>query len=200
MGTRGVFGFFYKGCLYIVYNHFDSYPSGLGADLVHEIQQAIADDTLKDWSKLLENITIIDQDSIPTQKDIIRLRNYADLTVSLQSQKDWYCLTRRCQGSMFNVLLSGYLCPYMDTAEISSKYASEGILDDYEDYGYILNFDENTFDVFGCADEHEKNHDKRTIFPLSSLSTFFDFFEISPKKRITSQGEIPFPWEKKPLH
>ena len=30
MGTHGLFGFFYQGRFYVVYNHFDSYEDGLG--------------------------------------------------------------------------------------------------------------------------------------------------------------------------
>lgn len=216
MGTQGVFGFFYGGRLYLVYNHYDSYPAGLGTDLVYEIQQAIIDNALDDWIKMLEKIIVIDIDSKPTQKDKIRLQNYTDLRVGLQSTDDWYCLTRRCQGSMFHVLLSGYLLSCIGTTEsyileISERYKSEGILDDYQEYGYILNFDEKTFDVFGCTnyvkygedcdnDEEKQNKYQENIkrFPLSSLSMFFDFFDIPPK---TSQtNSIPMPWDKKPLH
>jgi len=38
MGTRGLFGF-RRGRYYVVYNHFDSYPSGLGFQLWKEIDE-----------------------------------------------------------------------------------------------------------------------------------------------------------------
>jgi len=37
MGTRGLFAYRYRGRYYIKYNHCDSYPSGLGAQLVSYI-------------------------------------------------------------------------------------------------------------------------------------------------------------------
>jgi hypothetical protein len=38
MGTRGNYIFLYKGKYYIFYNHFDSYMTGLGADIVKELR------------------------------------------------------------------------------------------------------------------------------------------------------------------
>ena len=44
MGTRGNYIFRYKGKCYVFYNHFDSYFSGLGADIVRELKSWTADD------------------------------------------------------------------------------------------------------------------------------------------------------------
>lgn len=41
MGTRGLFGFYYKGKYYLCYNHFDSYFSYLGKNLIREIIKMI---------------------------------------------------------------------------------------------------------------------------------------------------------------
>ena len=181
MGTRGLFGFFYKGRLYLVYNHWDSYPSGLGLLLVSEIQAAIDKNELQFWKELLERIMVIDCDSIPSEIDVHRLRNFTNLMVSDQSTSDWYCLTHKCQGSMFSVLQSGYLYPAIDMnekvwADLSNDYAIKGILEDYEEYGYVLNFDEDTFDVFGCNTETE-NQQQRKIFPLTSFGNVSEFLK-----------------------
>jgi hypothetical protein len=37
MGTRGAFGVFSDGTLKMTYNHYDSYPSGLGVQLAEQI-------------------------------------------------------------------------------------------------------------------------------------------------------------------
>ena len=39
MGTRGWLIFVYNGLYYIIYNHFDSYPSGMGASLFEQINE-----------------------------------------------------------------------------------------------------------------------------------------------------------------
>ena len=44
MGTRGNYIFRYKGKCYVFYNHFDSYFSGLGADIVKELKSWTAED------------------------------------------------------------------------------------------------------------------------------------------------------------
>src|SRR5687767_14362420 len=38
MGTRGLYCFLYKGIYYIIYNHWDSYPEGLGETLLEQLQ------------------------------------------------------------------------------------------------------------------------------------------------------------------
>jgi hypothetical protein len=43
MGTRGNYIFRYKGKCYVFYNHFDSYFSGLGADIVKELKSWTAE-------------------------------------------------------------------------------------------------------------------------------------------------------------
>ena len=38
MGTRGFYCFRYKGLYYVIYNHWDSYPDGLGETLVNQLR------------------------------------------------------------------------------------------------------------------------------------------------------------------
>lgn len=56
MGTRGYFGFFYKGKYYLIYNHYDSYPSYLGKKLVEEIKKAIADGSFGTWIEMFKQL------------------------------------------------------------------------------------------------------------------------------------------------
>ena len=46
MGTRGLYGFRKNGVDKTTYNHFDSYPDGLGADVIESLK--------KDWEKEIE--------------------------------------------------------------------------------------------------------------------------------------------------
>lgn len=68
----------------------------------------------------------------PTLEDIKALEKYTDLDVSNRSTDDWYCLLRKCQGSLNNDLQSGYLLNHVS----------------FEEYAYILNFDIKTFDYY----------------------------------------------------
>lgn len=43
MGTRGTWGFVADGDEKLTYNHFDSYPDGLGVDVLDALREKIAD-------------------------------------------------------------------------------------------------------------------------------------------------------------
>ena len=135
MGTRGKFGFFYKGKYYICYNNYDSYPSSLGVHLILELIRA----DLDEWIKLLENITEVSEDIKPTPEDIEKLEKYTDLTVSDESTEDWYCLLKMTQGSFYRVLHSGYMENVHDVPKD-------------EEYIYVLDLDEKVFRAQGRYD------------------------------------------------
>lgn len=142
MGTRGTFGFFYKGKYYVCYNQYDSYPEGLGVKLLLEILSA----DLDEWRHLLENIVIVDESVPPSQAQIQLLAKYTNLNVSTKSTNDWYCLLHKTQGSFHHVLHSGFMMNHAD--ENGNPY--------HEEYTYILNFDKGTF-------EFSDNHDYEPI-------------------------------------
>jgi len=59
MGTRGVYGFERDGVKKITYNHYDSYPSALGKDVVSFIKKHSVDDL----NKIFDNIFLVDKDA-----------------------------------------------------------------------------------------------------------------------------------------
>lgn len=138
MGTRGLFGFYYKGKYYVVYNHFDSYPEGLGNIIVYQIINAIENGEFDSWLDQMLALKIVDYDMKPTEEDINKLKEFTNLTVSTQSTSDWYCLLHHCQGSLNKVLKSGYIL----------NHTNKDGLPDFENYAYIINFDTNKFDFY----------------------------------------------------
>ena len=161
MGTRGLFGFCYKNKYYLVYNHLDSYPSWLGKNLVAEIISAIKNNTFDEWLPKLLSLKIIDQSNPvePTSDDISKLTSTTNLGVSTQSQNDWYCLLRQCQGSYLSVLNSGYLLQNSDKAGC----------DLFIEFCYVVNFDDKTFDYYAQSDT-------KTSVPFTDLT--IDLFRI----------------------
>jgi hypothetical protein len=147
MGTRGAIGIRIDGQDKVAYNHFDSYPEGLGVDAVEFIREWLADgrDKMRDAAR---SITLIDEDIPPTQAQKDRLAPVADLGVSEQSLDDWYCLTRHLQGD-----LGGYL-----------KY---GVMPDghvfmqdslFCEWAYVVNLDDFSFEVYrGFQKEQHSN-------------------------------------------
>ena len=136
MGTRGLFGFKHKGKYYLIYNHCDSYYSGLGKKIVKEIKYMLDNNLLDKWIYMLENIKIIDYTVNPTEEDIKQLEQYTNLKVSSRSTNDWYCLTDGCD-SLIKVLESGYIL-HLDTSDLY-----EGDVE----FTYVLNFDNKTLEV-----------------------------------------------------
>lgn len=136
MGTRGYLAFIYKGKLYKIYNHWDSYPQrpGLGWQLVREICWG----NLERWKKAIENLKFCT--GTPTEEDIQNLREYTDLSVSEQSTKDWYCLTRKCQGGILKILQSGY---FNGSCEDVPETLTFGHV-----WSYLLDFDNNKFRIW----------------------------------------------------
>jgi hypothetical protein len=141
MGTRGLFGFYYKGKYYLIYNHFDSYPSGLGQNLINEIINALKNNLLDDWIQMLIKCKVVTEDINPTQEDIAKLSAYTVLSVSSQSTSDWYCLTRNIQGSFISALESGYIYT-------NKLYENKLIGDIFIEYSYVLDFDNMLFKIY----------------------------------------------------
>jgi hypothetical protein len=134
MGTRGVIGVRLEGKDKIAYNHFDSYPSGVGKDIVKEIK-TLGRENLLDGARCLR---AIDEDEKPTPQEIARLAPFTDTTVAGCSTTDWYCLLRDCQGSLLKMMQAGLYVA-------ADKFMADSL---FCEWGYIVNLDENTFEVY----------------------------------------------------
>jgi hypothetical protein len=158
MGTRGLFGFRYKGKYYLFYNHFDSYPTGLGADIVTQIKEAIDHNRFDEWKEKLLLLEVVNEDVEPTAEQIERLKPFTDLTVNRQSTSDWYCLLRKCQGKLQDTL---------DTGVFYDEGYSENYLmgDIFIEFSYVVNFDDNTLDCYTSRQQFGK-------YPLDALPDY----------------------------
>jgi len=144
MGTRGSFGFRHNEQDVLAYNHFDSYPDGLGLDvLAFAVKYA---NQLPKLRELVVALQVVSLDMTPTPEQIVKCAPYTNLGVSRQSTDDWYCLLRECQGDLDKTLESGFVLECLDRGE----------------YSYILNLDDATFEAYD-GDE------KRGSWPLTAL-------------------------------
>ncbi len=134
MGTRGFLGVYVDGQTKGSYNHFDSYPSGLGVDVVTELLNR---DPSVDYRQLARDLVSIDSEVPPTQAQKDLLLPYTDLNVSKKSDDDWYCLTRDLQGCLLKPLEIGLYVP--STFYLDSLWC---------EYAYIWNLDDNTLEVY----------------------------------------------------
>lgn len=141
MGTRGLIIIRYNGQYYVMYNHFDSYQSCLGRNLIKEIKCAIENNTYYFWKNMLLKCVYITENTEVTNNDIEQLKKCTDLTVSRQSDKDWYCLTRGLQGSIVKPLCAGYILLH---SAVNTNYPG---LDLFIEYIYILDLDNDVFNI-----------------------------------------------------
>jgi len=148
MGTRGIYGVHVGGIDKLAYNHFDSYPSGLGNDILKQYKKLMKNKTLSEVKHLAIVLEGVDSEKPPTPKQKKLLSKYSNTTVSEQSDDDWYCLMRELQGNIAETLRVGLYLPNEDF-----------ILDSlFCEWAYILNFDTNKLEVYKGF--QKKKHNK----------------------------------------
>ena len=144
MSTRGYMGIQKKGELKGQYNHFDSYISGLGKDIIKTLNSIPKEDLINKLNEVYDNIILINEDDKPTQEmiDYAVENGLYDSNVSSRSTDDLYCLFHGTQGRL-DMYLNGL------------KYMLNGnnFLKDelFCEYGYVINLDENTLDIYTCG-------------------------------------------------
>jgi hypothetical protein len=146
MGTRGFIGFVVDGVEKIAYNRFDSYPSGLGANVLGWLRKA----HLGGARRLAGELRVVDPASTPSTEDIERLRGYANLRVGTQHVDDWYVLLRETQGNPAAMLDAGVI-------EDASHFPTDSL---FAEWGYVVDFDANTFEVYR-GDQNQRHEDGR---------------------------------------
>jgi hypothetical protein len=151
MGTRGAYGYRLNEEDKVTYNHFDSYPSGLGNCILEDLKnfrkKFLKRNPTGDWIEALRQkvakIKMIkgtkdDPADSPTMKDIKKLSKWADTGVSSQSLSDWYCLMRNMQGEIIAHAQSGYMIDGVEFLKDSL----------FCEYAYIVNLDNETLEFY----------------------------------------------------
>lgn len=164
MGTRGFMGFVVDGELKGQYNHFDSYPAGLGEDVLDWIS-AVDEDTAR---QSVKNLAVIsDEDAVPTQADFERFGAYWQ---NVSAGQDWYSLLRNCQGNPDEVLASGVILD-------GTNFPADSV---FCEWGYVVDFDNRVLEVYKGFQKapHDlgrfasmENNDPR-YYPIALVGTF----------------------------
>ena len=192
MGTRGTIGFRLKEKDYLTYNHYDSYPDGLGVAILADLRLV----NIEELKKLAGQVKLVDEDDTPTEEDIFALKKYTDTTVGQtiggdNSKPNWYQLTRELQGELISTIKAGYMAD-------NENFIKDSL---FCEWGYIVNFDENVLEVYrgfqkvkenvyGRYKDHEPEKGDSTAYyacsliktyPLDSLPTDKDFIkDVTP--------------------
>lgn len=140
MGTSGLMAFVVDGETKAGYVHFDSYPSGLGADVLDWLHEALNEQTGKALTQV-RNLVVVNDETTPTPEQIEALKWYANTHVSSKQLDEWYVLLRETQGDPAATLEAGYM--YGDTKIEPYRLGYFG------EYTYVVNFDKRTFTASG---------------------------------------------------
>jgi len=136
MGTRGLCGFRVDNKDYLAYNHFDSYPEGLGRDVVNFLK----DKNLDVLKEQVRSLVLVNEDDRPTLGQIEKCREIKtiDLGVSSGVTSDWYCLLRKAQGDLQAYLDLGFMPD-------NKEFLENGL---FCEWAYQIDLDKETLSVF----------------------------------------------------
>jgi len=137
MPTRGLLGFYINSKWYVIYNEFDSYPKGLGDNILKDIRKAHDRKAFDKWRDQVPNLRIIDTSVSPTPEDVKRYAAYTNLKKYTKSTDDWKCLLFKAKN------LSGCL-----SAGCIMNHVTEDGQPIWQHYAYILNYDTNKIDFY----------------------------------------------------
>lgn len=136
MGTRGFIGLVVDEQQKITYNHFDSYPGGVGAQVLAYLR-----DATKDMAKLTEQaraLKMVDEDTPPTEDEQLALLKHFNAGVSTGRTAEWYALLRDTQGDLGATLECGY-------APDASGFPFDSL---FCEWGYLADLDRGVFEVY----------------------------------------------------
>ena len=135
MSTRGLYGFRKDGVDKTTYNHYDSYPEGLG----FAIAQFCANTSEEEMNRIFDAIVMVREGDEMTEEQAAFCEKHglSDTGVSTGSRFDWYCALNRAQGK-----------PEL-LKELVEKEGFAFMLDDcgfirdslWCEYAYIINLD-----------------------------------------------------------
>ena len=136
MGTRGALGFYKNGINKITYNHWDSYPEGLGVN----VAQFISKNTIEDMNMKFNAITMVKNEVKPTEEQVFKCMklNLYNGGVRNQTIYDWYCLLYEAHGNLELYYKAGLM-------EDNANFLEDSL---YCECGYIINLDNNTLEVY----------------------------------------------------
>ncbi|RYD49074.1 MAG: hypothetical protein EOP83_25630 [Verrucomicrobiaceae bacterium] len=141
MGTRGAFGFRVDDTDRVVYNHYDSYPSGLGRDMLQYVaEQNIihGDNLIPALSGQARGMIKLEPDQKPTPEQIKELEPFTDLSVNGGRTDTFYTLLRKTQGDPNLMLEARYYTP-------ADTFLREGL---FCEYAYIINLDKGVLEFY----------------------------------------------------
>lgn len=128
-------GFVVDGTVKGTYNHYDSYPSGLGSE-IGKFAATLTGDRLAEYADKARAVTFVDEERKPTKAERMKYQQFTDSRVG--EGDDWYAVLRNLQGNVGLTLDAGIM-----PDNLSFAYDSL-----FCEWGYLLNFDTGMIEVY----------------------------------------------------
>ena len=144
MITRGAWGIKIGDKIIVQYNHFDSYPTGLGEKIVEDLNEWYKDAPekwIKRLNEVLDEVEIIDEEKTP-QPTEEQLQYIRDEGINFnENQKEWFSVLSELQGRVL---------PYLKGFIYFLDWGVECLNDElFCEWAYIFNLDNNTLEING---------------------------------------------------
>jgi hypothetical protein len=159
MGTRGCYGFRKDGQDKLTYNHYDSYPSCLGKNIVDFIQST----SIEEMKNIFEKIVLVKDKDLPSDEELV-LWKLTD-TISL-GKFDWYSFLSEYQGD-----LSYYKKDDAKYMENGNDFIKDSL---FCEWAYIINLDTNELEVYkGFQSEPHENRYTDYVYESNSGDKYY---------------------------
>lgn len=149
MSTRGIMGFRLDGKDKLAFNHWDSYPEGLGEQVVNQFNDLYKFFGLEFIKDRVRNLQLINPETYrkPTYDEEKKFEQYCDFRWG-GSSDNWNCLLEKTQGELKATLECGIM---IDNHEfiVNSLFC---------EWAYIINLDDNVIEAYKGfqKDPHDK--------------------------------------------
>lgn len=136
MGTRGFVGVVVGEQVKIGYNHFDSYPEYLGAQVFDTVARWMSGGEVEKRVQQAQDLRLVQDEDRPTPEDRIRLGVYRKQGIG--EAGSWYELLRDTQGDLDATLDCGVMIDAEDFP-LDSLYC---------EWGYLIDFGRRKLEVY----------------------------------------------------
>lgn len=160
MGTRGFVGFVVDGQAKIAYNHWDSYPSGLGLEVLEWLRGELAaeqEGTVTAWRTQAKALATV-PDRAPNDEERAALAEFRDDNVGgpiHDPREEWYKLLRYTQGKPGAMLKAGFY-------EDASDFPLDSL---FCEWGYLVDLDNERVEVYEGFNKHPLASGRWAGFP-----------------------------------
>jgi hypothetical protein len=181
MGTRGTYGFASNTKVKLSYNHFDSWPEGLGKEIVAFIRKVNAENG---WAKLrmaVDKCIVVDENAAMDESEA---RQYFPKKKSFPKLPIWYEAMHHFQnGKILDAVYTGEVKHITDGSEFPKN-------SHFCEYCYVIDLNRMAFDIYVGK---QKQPDKNSHFGQTKNEEGFYPCKIVVSWRLDA---IPEDWDK----